>query len=345
MKLYLKHKIRCEGTNAVECSKEKDWLLCCAREDGDISMFDTRTNDCIERWSCDEDGIAVTSIAFREEGDGSVCASVGGNVHVYDLRKTSSPCQSHALSQEELNQVVVQRGGRYLGVADDAGHVHVVDLVQNKKHKTMRGGHVNLCSTVAFRPRRSWEILSGGLDCRLVRWDFSRGVPKGAWEMGAEKEGSLDVFNPPMIHSIAVFEEEDVDMSNLVVVARGDGAVGVYDVDVDRIQRYVDRRKKGRKFEKNSVEACKMILGREQGGHRNSVSHLTFGRFETKRFLASGGNDRRIVLWDLSKTKEEAFVLQHFHGKKINWLCCGPGRGTHWCACDVGDDVSVYELR
>lgn len=209
----------------------------------------------------------------------------------------------------------------------------------------MRGGHGNICSTVAFRSRRSWEILSGGLDCRLVRWDFSRGAPKGAWEMGAEREGSNDVFNPPMIHSIAVTEAEDVVLSSLVAVARGDGTVGVYDVDVDRIERLVDRRRKDHKYEKESMNACRMILGREQGGHRSSVSHVTFGRFANKCLLASGGNDRRIVLWDLSKPKDEALVLQHLHGKKINWLCSGPGQGTTWCACDVGDDVSVYELR
>ena len=53
----------------------------------------------------------------------------------------------------------------------------------NEPCRALRGGHANICAAVAFRPHRPWELLSGGLDGALVRWEFSTGRPRRTWQM------------------------------------------------------------------------------------------------------------------------------------------------------------------
>ena len=86
--------------------------------------------------------------------------------------------------------MAVNARGATLAIADDGGSVHVVDAATHVLQKVLRGAHAgSLCSAVAFRPRRPWELLSGGLDARLARWDFARGGrPLAEWAMGGQAE-------------------------------------------------------------------------------------------------------------------------------------------------------------
>lgn len=340
-------KVRCEGTNAICRPRECDWKVGCAMDEGSAAVLDVRVEECAAKWSVGGgNGCSATSVAFLDQLGETICVAVGGDVEVFDLRKVHEPVQTHALSTEEINQVVVQSRGKFLAAADDLGHVHLVDLESQKKFKTMRGGHENMCSTIAFRPRRPWEILSGGMDCRLVRWDFSRGTPKGAWQMGCEDGESGKVFNPPMIHAVAVPETEDAELSRMAAVARGDGVVGVYDLESEKLAKRSKSRSSKRSVDDPPQDAsCKMLLGQEQGGHRSSVAHVVFGQFLGRCLLASGGNDRRIVLWDLSRSESEIKVLEHNNRKKINWLCPGDSSRSCLYVCDVGDDVRIYNIE
>ena len=57
-------------------------------------------------------------------------------------------------------------------------------------YKTLRRGHSNIAAAVAFRPHRPWELLSGGLDSTVVKWDFSRLRPMHTWNLGSEATAS-----------------------------------------------------------------------------------------------------------------------------------------------------------
>lgn len=35
-------------------------------------------------------------------------------------------------------------------------------------------GHENICSCVKFRPKSPWSVVTGGLDCMLILWDFKK---------------------------------------------------------------------------------------------------------------------------------------------------------------------------
>lgn len=91
-------------------------------------------------------------------------------------------CGSVTLNAEEINALALNEAGGWLAAGDDAGEVQLVDLSAwrpgpppaRPAHRTLRRGHVNLVTALAFQPRSQWEVVSGGADCRLVHWDAGR---------------------------------------------------------------------------------------------------------------------------------------------------------------------------
>ena len=80
--------------------------------------------------------------------------------------------QKHAFastSQDEIGHLAINTKGNFLALADDTGAVTVIDVVANKAFRTIRQAHSNICSSVAFRRHRPWELLSGGLDTTCAR--------------------------------------------------------------------------------------------------------------------------------------------------------------------------------
>jgi WD40 repeat protein len=76
---------------------------------------------------------------------------------------------------EEVNHIAVSPRGDLLAAADDGGEVAVIDLGTHAKARTLRRQHTNIASCVAWRPDRTAELLSAGLDARVVYWDASCG--------------------------------------------------------------------------------------------------------------------------------------------------------------------------
>lgn len=62
--------------------------------------------------------------------------------------------------------MAVNRKGTFLAAADDSGEVKIVDLATGSVFKTLRGVHTNICSGVQFHPKKSWEVVTGGLDAK-----------------------------------------------------------------------------------------------------------------------------------------------------------------------------------
>ena len=61
--------------------------------------------------------------------------------------------------------------GDLLAAADDSGQVAVVSLGSHALVKTLKRQHTNIASAVAWRPNRAGELLSAGLDSRVIAWD------------------------------------------------------------------------------------------------------------------------------------------------------------------------------
>jgi WD40 repeat protein len=74
-----------------------------------------------------------------------------------------------------VNHIAVTPRGDLLAAADDSGQVAVVSLASHALVKTLKRQHTNIASCVAWRPNRAGELLSAGLDSRVVAWDAPNG--------------------------------------------------------------------------------------------------------------------------------------------------------------------------
>ena len=134
------------------------------------------------------------------------------------------------------------------------------------------------------------------------------------------------MFNPPMVHCLAVPASEERQDAKLVAVARGDGAVSVYDGDWSAAAAAAGSsgRKGGKKprvppgaassSSGSSSQAAEQrlaaqatppapgpggrlcVLDAEAGGHTAAVSCVAFLRGAEQ--LLTGGNDGRVLLWN-----------------------------------------------
>lgn len=153
------------------------------------------------------DSSEVTSVCFCRRNENRLFVSLGTKIFNYDLRSLDSPVSEFQFNEDEINQLVIHDGGQYLAACDDTGAVKVIDTRQNKLFKTLSRGHGNICSTVQFRPQRPWDLVTGGMDYKVVYWDFSSGRVLQDENMQQGVEPGAYFLNPPFVHSLHVKED------------------------------------------------------------------------------------------------------------------------------------------
>ncbi len=296
-----------------------------------------------------DDSQDVTSLCFSSTQPHNLYCAVDTCIYLYDTRCADLHVARFEYNKEEINQLALHPKDTYLAACDDSGQIRIIDTSQRKLYKTLRK-HTNICSSVSFHPKLPWHVASGGLDCSIFTWDFSRGRPftsLSTQELNIEDESSSVpssyTVNPPLVHS--------VHYSN-----RGNLACGLENSTVHLLE-----------FKKRSnVEVKRTFRGHSQG-----VSQVVF----IKDDLLSAGNDGKIIRWNTSSadgghgssadgceeetTQESAgegigearavgpscskHVLDH--GDKPNWMC--PLLRDEKCLLYVADQtdvVSVYDI-
>ena len=213
---------------------------------------------------CFSAGDAVTSVAYARAREHLLFCASGCAVTAWDLRavpvaragvpapdpadatqrrrrsrasvgperpapSAGGPAHRYAFNDDEINAVSVSARGDALCAADDSGAVVVVDVsdragFDGKLVKRLRGGHENIASGAVFRHHKPWDVISGGLDCAVCKWDYSRGAPVAKWRVGelaaaeAAREAARDgeapatpsqMCNPPFVHALAAWNERE----------------------------------------------------------------------------------------------------------------------------------------
>lgn len=261
--------------------------------------------------------------------------SVATTVAIYDDRNLCSPLQQYHFNKEEINEICFHGKGPYLSACDDAGEIKVIHTEDNKVFRTLSGLHSNICSSVKFLPRRPWELVSGGMDCKVVRWDFNRPKPiaeVSTQERVAKSEGML--VNPPLVHSLSVWTS-----NHCVACGLGNGDILVYEI-----------RAKGLELKcaaslHSSMVVCLCCIEKKIGK-------------EHRYFIVSGANDCKIILSEivLSDVPNASISRKCTHGNtllqpvteiqhcsKINWLSVS-STGAELFVADQTPFFSVYKL-
>lgn len=197
------------------------------QQDGTICLSDLSTLKPVGRIDAARGGdAAVPALCSHPGQEEGLFAAAGSTVLQLDLRAglgSEAVCRTYEVNADEVNGLAASAAnGGWLAAADDAGEVAVLSLApaagsageasssgsaagpgtaagasaaraaaaRPAQYKTLRRGHTNIASAVAFRPHRPWELLSGGLDSTVVKWDFSRLRPVQTWSLEGETTAS-----------------------------------------------------------------------------------------------------------------------------------------------------------
>ena len=137
-----------------------------------------------------------------------------------------------------------------------------------------------MTSFVGWRP---WELLSGGLDSRILSWDFNKGRPTTALDMaeGLEQSGN-QMLNPPFVHGLTLAATGKKEHG--LVAALGDGRLYWH-----------------------YLSSGGVVPHWVEGAHSSAVSCVAASdTAATPGLVASGGNDGLVKLWQLPPSDAEA---------------------------------------
>jgi WD40 repeat protein len=187
------------------------------------------------------------------------------------------PVDSFEYNEDEINQIQLDEKESFLAAWDDSGEVKIIGLHDKKVYKTLRLKHTNICSSICFRPRKPWEIVSGGMDSKLLHWDFSRPRCVNILDMHEVCSVSADadayMINPPFVHHLCASAD-----GQYLACALENGLLGIFDLRKKHVHQLFNLH-----------------------AHLQGASQVAF---LNNSVLVSGGNDSCIVVWDLNKANQ-----------------------------------------
>lgn len=297
----------------VDCKTDGSRIIS-GGEDGEVCLWERNGSLLHKLHSLPED---CTSVLFSRTTESLFYVATGTAVKVFDERSLQQSVENYQFNEEEINQVVLDEKEHYLAACDDTGEVKIISLEEKRLYKTLRRKHTNICATVCFRYKKPWEVFSGGMDCNLIHWDFSRPKCINQFNMQELQDAPSDLgaymVNPPFVHHLSMSPD-----GKYLACALENGFVSVFDTT-----------------KKNISEAFTLHA------HTQGVSQVSF---ISDKKLVTGGNDCVIVEWDLEQMNagpsqmeatnghtaglhnrnaqiSECCRIQEIqHSSKINWL-------------------------
>ncbi|KAJ4703690.1 WD repeat-containing 53 [Melia azedarach] len=353
-------------------SRDRPGLVATSGEDGCICWFDLRCKDV--QLITDVGSEPVTSLCFKSGNEDVVYAPSGKEVKSFDVHMATSwkPLESYNYNKEEINQIACNSKSSFLACADDGGDVKIIDICQHCPYKTLRAGHSSICSSVQFIPWRPWEVITGGLDSKLVMWDFSKGRPLKILDFGLPEmnnNSGAQCYNPAFVHAIAIPDVDMLDKTDeICAVGKGDGVVNVINIESElitsRSKNSTKARKGSQSTSKDNIRAAeieildqnggkRLHLDYTLGGHTAAASCVAFSLFgERGKYLISGGNDKAVKVWDCSRFLQARqsginndLLRRNINlNRKVNWLCTTPTESENLVVCDTSKVVKVYSI-
>ncbi|CAH8629586.1 unnamed protein product [Heterobilharzia americana] len=112
-----------------------------------------------------------SSVKFNVNKSNILYGAYGQEIVSWDIRNLAEPLAVWKVNDEEINSIDVSGNEYRLSSADNSGAIQIIDLNTGLIMRTLKK-HDNICSSARFRPGRTWQLVSGGLDCRVVVSDW-----------------------------------------------------------------------------------------------------------------------------------------------------------------------------
>ncbi|CAL8083717.1 unnamed protein product [Calicophoron daubneyi] len=162
-------------TDSVTALSLSDRLLASGGEDG-----------CVYLWALEQTNFPLhasprlapcSAVKFNSEKPESLYTAHGRDIYVWDIRNFHSSIAQWRVNEDEVNSLDILSSEGKLASADDSGAVKILDTSSGEIVRALKK-HDNICSSAKFRPNRDWQLISGGLDCRMIVSDW-RGTGLG----------------------------------------------------------------------------------------------------------------------------------------------------------------------
>lgn len=160
------------GPDTVSCLSFSNKFLARGFENGSIYL--SPPDDCAFPIVLSPSSESCTAVAFAGDDSDLFYSSYDGNIVFWDLRNYETPVNVCKVSVDEINCIDVNTQNECLAVADDVGMVSLVSSSNGEITRVLKN-HDNICSAVRFRPTFQNQLVSCGLDCRLVVCDWKAG--------------------------------------------------------------------------------------------------------------------------------------------------------------------------
>lgn len=279
---------------------------------------------------------AVSSISLSRKSDNVLYTSVGTHIYQFDIRlgtaKESIVRRYEDITDEEINSISLNDDETRLAAGDDSGEIHIVDVSGTSNntninaHRILRRGHTNICSSVIYRKKNKNQLLSGGLDCQLIRWDPQRLKMVAKWTMPSVSASGPKAINPPMIHSIDTTLIGETKQE-IAAVARGDGSIALYDSDAGGAESSASQKKSKQssasKSRPSGAQGLIWMAMEDDSCHNAPANSVSFTKVDNSTLLLSGGNDARLLLWDWRN--QDTPLVQQLHNGPHGKINCVQG--------------------
>lgn len=161
------------------------------------------------------DGLEVTSICASENNKSLIYIACERSVRFYDERVSlDSPQFTFPEHKDEINNITVN-SQNHLATCDDAGELKVYDVANNSVFRDLRKKHTNIASSISFMTSRADDVISGGLDSKVMVVDYKRVksvqiINTQDLLMELDGDDSVYMFNPPLVYSLGVSDDGKV---------------------------------------------------------------------------------------------------------------------------------------
>ena len=225
-----KESILCLDTNSKDCNQ-----ILSGSEDKSVRLWDLRTNrtqKCFVK--CFKS--SVECVLFHSNDENIIYAASGTKIFTFDVRidkiLVTDSMNTFTVNDDdnEINAMDFKydSNGGWIAVGDDAGTISIFPIESDFPVSVTSAGmnsrrltrfHSNIIGSISFKPSNTPEILSGGFDCKVCSWDYSkcRTLANNNFTITTT---SKQVVNPPFVQSIKHIFDGD-----LVICALGNGSL------------------------------------------------------------------------------------------------------------------------